>query len=171
MKKWAFFSIVLLLLGCGEKHLQERAQRLTPETTCAMDGMILMDFAGSKAQILWKDGHRTFYCEAREAFSVWLDPIQKPRISIFFLQDLGGVPWGAYVDRWHPAAQMYLVIDSKKAGAMGLSYVPFLNRKDAEAFQSTHGGQLIPLAKITEKTLEHSEALMRQHPKRYTPIE
>lgn len=155
--------MVFLIGGCKQKNKAVSApQKLTRSTTCARDGMILMDHAGPKAQIVWKNGTHTFYCEAREAFGSWFNPIEKERITELYVQDMGQVSWGAYEDRWIKSKDAYFVIDSEKQGAMGLSYVSFSDRDDAISFQKQFSGKVVVLDGITQDVYDDSTDLIRQ---------
>lgn len=160
---------LLLFINIAVAATQHNAIPLTREHVCALDGMILMDHAGPKAQIIWKDGKRTFYCDVREAFTVWLDPIQQKRINQFFIQNFDSLEWGAHTGNWINAKAAYFVIDSRKRGAMGLSYVPFSKKSEAETFQKKEGGKVVTFDEMTATVLEESQMLMRRHPEKYMP--
>ncbi len=135
--------VIALAFGCGQAADDREAaapQTLTGAEVCAIDGMVLRDYAGPKAQILWRDGRRTFYCEAREAFTEWLDRIRRNRISEFYVQDFGGRGWGNYPDRWIRAQDAIFVIESEKLGAMGSSFASFLDPAEADAFSAGSPG-------------------------------
>ena len=145
------------------------AETLGRQQVCAADGMILMDFDGPKGQILWKNGDRDFYCEAREALPEWLDAVRRHRIETFFVQDFGGVPWGRYPDRWIDAEDAIFVIGSERMGAMGSSFVSFGSEEGARAFQAEHGGSVVRLSEITREIYaasqrSHLDRLMREAP-------
>jgi thiamine biosynthesis lipoprotein len=143
---------VAAALGCGQKTDERDAaapQALTGAEVCAIDGMILRDYDGPKAQILWRDGRRTFYCEAREAFAEWSDRIRRKRILELYVQDFADRPWGNYSDHWIRAQDAVFVIESEKHGAMGSSFVSFLDPADADAFSAEHGGRQLRLLGIT----------------------
>jgi copper chaperone NosL len=148
-----------LSLSCDGTKTQQVAEpiELTQEATCDADGMMIMEFDGPKAQILWENGERSFFCEAREAFEFWTNPIQRNRIRAFYLQDFGGVGWGSYPDRWILAQDATFVIGSKKLGAMGISYVSFAKPSDARIFQLEHGGRSLLLEEITPEVFESSQ--------------
>lgn len=147
-------------LGCGQRAEEREAaapQILTGAEMCAADGMILRNYDGPKAQILWRDGQRTFYCEAREAFAIWLDRIQRKRIVEFYVQDFADRPWGNYSDHWIRAQDAIFVIESKQHGAMGSSFVSFLDPVDANVFSIEHGGRQLRLSKITSDVYAASQ--------------
>jgi len=143
---------VALVFGCGQGVDEQEAaapQVLTGAEVCALDGMILRDYDGPKAQILWRDGRRTFYCEAREAFAERLDRVRSKRIREFYVQDFADRPWASYAGHWVRAEDAVFVIESEKHGAMGSSYVSFLEPADAEKFSAKYGGQQFRLDEIT----------------------
>jgi thiamine biosynthesis lipoprotein len=143
---------IALAFGCGQAADDREAaapQTLTGAEVCAIDGMILRDYDGPKAQILWRDGRRTFYCEAREAFAEWLDRIRRKRIREFYVQDFGDRGWGNYPDRWIRAQDAVFVIESEKLGAMGSSFASFLDPAEADAFSAEYGGRSLRLTEIT----------------------
>src|ERR1035437_7434566 len=60
----------LLLLGaCSQTLQQVVAQEPTADTACALDGMLLKDYPGPKAQIQYVEGKPDFYCDLMELFS------------------------------------------------------------------------------------------------------
>ncbi len=164
---FVWFSCVSTLFATT--NVTSSAIDLTRKSACALDGMILMDYSGPKAQILWKDGKRTYYCDTTEGFSVWLDPIQQERIKAFYVQNYDNAPWDAYKGRWVDAKDPWYVINSKKLGAMGVSYIPFLQKKDAISFQKKYGGKLLQFKQITATVLANTEKLSREQPSMYGP--
>ncbi len=158
-----FILSTMMIVGCFEDNKNKvAAMELTREHECAHDGMILVDYIGPKAQLVWKDGKRTFYCEAREAFNEWLDPIQNKRIAGFFVQDFSDISWGSYTDKWISADQAIFVIDSKKEGAMGLSYVPFSQQENAIKFHKENGGEILKTAAINQEVLMASNSKLKK---------
>lgn len=160
--KVSLLVLFLLLAACDKKTEVVTPRNLERGDVCAVDGMILLDHAGPKAQIVWKDGKRSFFCEAREAFPNWLDPIRRKRISGFFVQDFSGQKWVAHKGNWIPAASAIFVIDSRKQGAMGVSYVSFSTQSAAQAFRRKNAGKIVRLSGITDKVFAASGKLQRQ---------
>jgi thiamine biosynthesis lipoprotein len=143
---------IAFAFACGEgAEDRETAapQTLSVAEVCAADGMILRDHAGPKAQILWRDGRRTFYCEAREAFAEQLNRIRSKRIVAFYVQDFADRAWASYPDHWIRAKDAVFVIGSEKRGAMGSSYVSFLDPAHADAFVAQYGGRQLRLDEFT----------------------
>lgn len=128
---------------------------------CACDGMILINYNGPKAQILWKDGSRSFYCEVKEAFYDYLDSIKSKRIKAFFVQDFSYLDWGSYIDKWILAKEVVYVIDSSKDGAMGITYVPFSKLDYANKFFLLYGGKMVKFDEIDLNILSISSALLK----------
>lgn len=129
--------------------------------SCASDSMIIVNYNGPKAQILWKDNSRSFYCEVKEAFYESLDKVKAKRIKAFFVQDFSDLKWGSYVDKWILASDAYYVIDSKQDGAMGITYVPFSRVECANDFLSLNGGKLLKFEDITLSVLSNSSNLLK----------
>ena len=134
---------------------------LTKNHICACDSMIIIDYKGPKAQILWNDNSRTYYCEVREAFYESTKKIKNKNIKAFFVQDFSGINWDSYIDKWILAENSYYVIDSKKNGAMGLTYVPFSNIEYAKSFIEKYDGKILKYNEITIETLNKSSLLLK----------
>jgi thiamine biosynthesis lipoprotein len=152
--------VLAFAVGCGPAVDEREAAtpvELTGAEVCAVDGMILRDYDGPKAQILWKDGRRTFYCEAREAFAEWTNRIEHKRIREFYVQDLADRPWGHYPGHWTRARDAVFVIESELLGAMGSSFVSFRDPAHAAAFSGKHGGRALRLEAITTEVFEASQ--------------
>ena len=150
----------VLALGCGQAADEREVaapKELTGAEVCAVDGMILRDYDGPKAQILWRDGRRTFYCEAREVFAEWSDRIRRKRILEFYVQDFADRPWDHYSGHWIRAQDAVFVIESEMRGAMGSSFVSFRDPAHAVAFSALHGGRVLRLDEITPDVYAASE--------------
>ena len=79
---------VLLLAGYG-KEVKPNSQEITANTLCALDGMLLLDYPGSKAQIHYDQGLPEFFCDTVEMFAIYLEPEQKKRVVAIYTQDMG----------------------------------------------------------------------------------
>jgi len=158
------FSLVVIIfftLFFQKENIDIKPINLNKNHMCASDAMIILNYNGPKAQILWKDGSRSFYCEAREAFYELLDKVQSKRILACYVQDFSNLKWGSYIDKWILANDAYYVVDSNKDGAMGLTYVPFSNLDSAKKFHDIHGGDLLKFNEINDKTLSKSAELLK----------
>jgi len=128
---------------------------------CASDAMIIINYNGPKAQILWKNGTRSFYCEVREAFYESVNELRRKQIKALFVQDFSGLDWGSYENRWILANDACYVIDSVKDGAMGVTYVPFSDRNFAIEFLKLYGGKLLKFEEINIDILADSNKLLK----------
>ncbi len=129
---------------------------------CACDSMILIDYNGPKAQIVWTDKNRSYYCEVREIFYEINDTIKNKRIKKIFVQDFSNIKWGSYIDKWIEAEKAYYVVDSKKDGAMGVTYVPFSNIESAKSFMTEYGGKLLKFNQIDKHVLSLSNDILKR---------
>ena len=90
------------LSACGEKS--ETAvvpMEIDPATTCDLDGMLLADFPGPKAQIHFKDEAKpTFYCDTVEMFNTLLKPEQVKPVRAVMVQDMGKADWEQPRGNW-----------------------------------------------------------------------
>lgn len=163
---YLFFFIVLFFLFVFYFFLTKKTDLISPvnlsrSEMCVIDSMIIVNYNGPKAQILWKNDTRSFYCEVREAFYDSLDKVKSKQIKAFYVQDFSDIDWGSYIDRWIVASEAYYVIDSNKDGAMGLTYVPFSKKGFAEKFLNFYGGKLVTFNEIDLNILFNSSSLLK----------
>lgn len=113
-------------------------------TTCALDGMLLMDYPGPKAQIHFA-GQSTpdFFCDTVEMFNVLLNPEQIREVKAVYVQDMGIADWITPKDAWIDARTAFYVSGSRKAGSMGTTFASFAKQSDAEAFVVSFGGEVL----------------------------
>ncbi len=165
MKVLIYFLLILLFLFFFVKPKFNSDQiapvNLTKIHVCASDSMIIINYKGPKAQILWRDGTRSFYCEVKEAFYDVLDHAKGRLVKGFFVQDFSLLDWDSYVDKWIVASDAFYVIDSNKNGAMGITYVPFSDIKIASDFLLVNGGCLVKFVDINLDVLSNSSNLLR----------
>ena len=167
-----FFVIMIIslcLASCSNNDKTYKALQLTNSETCGLCGMIILNYAGPHAQIAWKDGKHTFYCNILEAFPIILDTAQRQRMGEIFVQDFGGIKWASYSDKWIKAKNAYYVIDSHRLSVMGITYVPFKNKNQAIKFQKQFGGQVVSFNQITNNTISYSYSLMQKKQQEYGP--
>jgi copper chaperone NosL len=155
------FVIGVALLFFDFKSEESLPVNLNKTHSCASDGMIILNYNGPKAQILWKDGTRSFYCEVKEAFYDFLDISKNRMIKGFFVQDFSYLEWGSYFDKWILAKDAFYVIDSSKNGAMGITYVPFSKDDAAIKFFLENGGVIVKFSDIDFNVLSHSSSLLK----------
>lgn len=153
MKQKKLLLLALLLvtfaLGCTKKEEAIKAAEIDRATSCSLDGMILMDYPGPKAQIHYDKGEPDFFCDTMEMFSIYLRPEQKKRVRALFTQDMGKTPWEQPKGNWIDAKSAYYVLDSKKLGAMGPTLAAFSRIEDAQAFVKQFGGKVLRFDEVT----------------------
>lgn len=145
--------LLLLLSSCfSSKKMDVKPMKVTPEHQCAVDGMILSNFSGPKAQVHFKDRPNEtavdFYCETEEMFKVYLEPGMKARINELFVQDAGVIDWEKPVGGWINAIDAIYVVESKRMGAMGTTFVPFSEQKAANKFINDYGGKILSFGEL-----------------------
>lgn len=139
----------LLLAACSEPPKPAQALEIGEGTFCALDGMVLKDFAGPKAQIHYDRGEPDFFCDTREMFSILLRPEQKKRIVAIYTQDMGKADWNSPSGHWLDAKAAFYVVGSTRRGSMGPTLAAFALETDARKFAEQYGGQVLPFAKVS----------------------
>jgi len=139
----------LLLAACSEPAKPALPRELAADTACALDGMILVDFPGPKAQIHYDRGEPDFFCDTREMFSILLRPEQKKRIVAIYTQDMGKADWTRPEGQWIEAKTAFYVVGSPRRGSMGPTVPSFAREADARTFAKQYGGKVLPFAEVT----------------------
>ena len=82
-----------LLSGCSEQAAQQRSLapvEIDRSTSCELDGMLLADYPGPKAQIHFAGQDKpSFFCDTVELFSTLLAGEQVRAVQAVYVQDLG----------------------------------------------------------------------------------
>lgn len=141
--------VMSLVAACTREHAPPAAQELTSGTACALDGMLLNDYPGPKAQIHYNDGTTEFFCDTVEMFSILLRPESRRRVLAVYTQDMGQADWRQPRDHWIDAHTAYYVQGSKLKGSMGPTFAAFARREDAEAFAGKYGGKVLRFDQVT----------------------
>lgn len=138
-------GLALLVLVAACSKTVQNAGPLEPgsDTSCALDGMILKDYPGPKAQIHYAEGAPEFFCDLMELFATVLAPEQKRKVAGVYVQDMGKTAWEHPEGNWIDAKTAIYVVGSKKLGSMGPTFGSFSNMQDAEAFMSKEGGKIV----------------------------
>lgn len=140
------------LTACGKS---ETATALTPVeisqgTSCTLDGMLLADYPGPKAQIHYAgQAEPEFFCDTVEMFHVYLKPEQVRAVRGLFVQDMGKADWDQPKDHWIDAKSAYYVHGSKRHGSMGPTIASFAQETDATKFAAEYGGKVYRFADVT----------------------
>lgn len=132
------------LMACQQADAPVTPDDIGESTSCALDGMLLADYPGPKAQIHFANQNEPeFFCDTIEMFSVLLNPEQVRKVSGVFVQDMGATDWTSPKGAWIDARKAFYVMGSKKHGAMGPTYASFADKGAAEKFAAEHGGHLM----------------------------
>lgn len=142
-------AVFATLAACDKAAQQVSALEPGGDTACALDGMVLKDYPGPKAQIHYKEGTPEFFCDLMELFATVLAPEQKRPVAGLFVQDMGKTAWERPEGNWIDAKTAIYVAGSKKPGSMGATFGSFSNMQDAEAFMQKEGGKIVRFEQIT----------------------
>ncbi len=135
-------AIALAACGPGSQAPVAPAE-VTRDTVCSLDGMLLADYPGPKAQIHYDQGPPDFFCDTVEMFSIYLHPEQKRRVRALFVQDMAKTEWNNPSGHWIDAKTALYVIGSDMRGSMGPTLASFSREEDAKAFAAKHGGRVL----------------------------
>ncbi|MEO8599298.1 MAG: nitrous oxide reductase accessory protein NosL [bacterium] len=149
-------ALSILLPACNKETTKVAALEPTSETACELDGMILKDYPGPKAQIHFTEGKPEFFCDLIEMFSMVLAPEQMRPVAAVFVQDMGKTPWEHPDGNWIDAKSAIYVVGSKKLGSMGPTFGSFSSMQDAEVFVKKEGGKIVRFEQITPDMLNKS---------------
>lgn len=146
--------LLLMVTACSEPEPVPVARELTREAACALDGMLLMDYPGPKAQIHYDQGPPDFFCDTVEMFAIHLRPEQQKRVRALYTQDMGKADWDAPRGHWIDAQSAFYVVGSRRTGSMGPTIGSFAHEADARAFATEHGGRVLRFGEITPEMVE-----------------
>lgn len=153
MKQLTALMVSMLLLislsGCGDSGQVATPREITQETACALDGMLLIDYPGPKAQIHYDQGAPDFFCDTVEMFANYTRPEQQRRITGIFTQDMGKADWSKPLGHWIDAKKAFYVAHSRRTGSMGPTLGAFANEQDAQTFIKEHGGEVLRFDQVT----------------------
>ena len=147
-------AVALLLAACNPAPLSVAAQEPGLDTVCALDGMVLKDFPGSKAQVHYTEGKPDYYCDLMELFAVLLSPEHKRKVAAVYVQDIGKTDWAAPSGHWILAKDALFVVGSKKQGSMGPTFGAFSSAPEAASFVQREGGKVVPFDQVTAAMLD-----------------
>lgn len=148
----------LFLSACGQQAATATGpQEIQAGTSCDLDGMLLADYPGPKAQIHYQDRPEPqFLCDTVEMFSLLLKPEQLRPVRAVYVQDMGKADWERPLGHWVDANQAFFVRGSKRRGSMGPTLASFAQRADAEAFVKLWGGEVHAFAQVTVEMVDLS---------------
>lgn len=142
-------ALLVLIAACSKSVQQTGALEPGNDTSCSLDGMILKDYPGPKAQIHYAEGEPDFFCDLMELFATLHAPEQKRVIAGMYVQDMGKTAWEQPEKNWIDAKTAIYVVGSKKLGSMGPTFGSFSTMQDAEAFIAKEGGKILRFEAVT----------------------
>lgn len=165
-RQHAWLVAALLIAACSQQSAQNTAPtEISRQTACSLDGMILADYPGPKAQIHYAGQNQPdFFCDLMEMFNAYLKPEQARKNLAIYVQDMGKASWDEPKGNWIDAKSAFYVVGSKKMGSMGPTFGSFAAEEDARKFASLNGGKVYKFAEITpEMAALDGAALHDQH--------
>ncbi|WP_426105143.1 nitrous oxide reductase accessory protein NosL [Massilia sp. TSP1-1-2] len=147
-----------VLAACSEATLAPVAQEPSAGAACALDGMVLQDFPGPKAQVHYTEGKPDYYCDLTELFAVLLAPEHKRKVAAVFVQDAGKTDWAKPSGHWIVAKDALFVVGSRKQGSMGATFGAFASAQEAAAFVQREGGTIVQFDHMKAAMLDKSGA-------------
>lgn len=143
-------ALLALLAGCEQATQKVAAAvELSHDTYCSLDGMLLADYPGPKAQIHYAQSEPEFFCDTVEMFSIYLQPEQQKRVTAVFVNDMGKSEWERPAGQWIDARQAFYVVGSRRRGSMGPTFASFAEESAARAFAEKEGGKVLRFNEVT----------------------
>lgn len=138
------------LLACDKTGPLQEPAEITGATSCSLDGMILADYPGPKAQIHYAGQNQPdFFCDTTEMFNIYLNPEQVRNVKALYVQDMGVAKWEQPEGAWIDAKAAFYVVGSKMQGSMGPTFASFAQEAAATRFAEQYGGKVHRFADIT----------------------
>jgi len=158
------FAAAGALGGCSKSDpVAVKPIEITRSTISSIDGMILMDYPGPKAQIQYDQGSPDFFCDTVEMFSIYLRPEQQKRVRAMFVQDMAKEEWNNPTSHWIDAKTAFYVAGSKRLGAMGPTLGSFSSETDASTFAAREGGKVYRFDQITPDMVVLDGGVLKDH--------
>lgn len=141
-----------VLTACGQSATSTEVVPLeiSQGTSCSLDGMLLGDYPGPKAQIHYAgQPEPDYFCDTVEMFHTVLNPEQVRAVRGVFVQDMGKADWDTPRGHWIDAKNAFYVYGSKRDGSMGPTIGSFAVEADAKKFAAEYGGKVYRFADIS----------------------
>ena len=138
-------------MGCarGDGETAVAPRDSTSRTTCSLDGMLLNDYPGPKAQIHYAGADDPdYFCDLVELFRTYLKPEQVRAVRAVYVQDMGKADWEQPRGHWTDARTAHFVVGSRRHGSMGPTIASFALESDARRFAAEHGGRVLPFGSV-----------------------
>lgn len=156
----AALSTAGLLSGCGDKAAEQTSLapvEIDRSTSCELDGMLLADYPGPKAQVRFAGQDKpSFFCDTVELFATLLAGEQVRAAQAVYVQDMGQADWNAPKGHWIDAKTAVYVVGGKRHGSMGPTIGSFAQEADAKKFAGEYGGKVLRFAEITPAMVDLS---------------
>ncbi len=145
---------ILIVSGCIKSNVEKPLPvELTRDHSCAVCGMIPVDFQGAKAQIHYKNGKIDTFCCTLHMFSFYLQPDRPPNIAAIYVNDMEKAEREKPEGHWIDAMKAYYVVGGDVMGPHGEALVPFSGVKGAEDYMKEYGGRIIRFEGVTTDML------------------
>ena len=130
-------------------------------TSCELDGMLLSDYPGPKAQVHYAgQAQPSFFCDTVELFNTLLAGEQVRAAKAIYVQDMGQADWQEPRGHWIDAKTAVFVLGSKRHGSMGPTIASFAQEADATKFAAEYGGKVLRFDAITKDMVDLSGAAL-----------
>ena len=146
------------LAACSDRAGDARALgpvEIDAATACELDGMLLADYPGPKAQIHYAGAAApVFLCDTVELFNMMLRPEQVRKVRAVYVQEMGKADWEQPRGHWMDAKSGFYVLGSKRHGSMGPTIASFAQELDAKKFAEQWGGKLLRYAEVKPEMVD-----------------
>lgn len=151
-------AAALLLAACAGDSADTAGivpVEITRSTASTIDGMLLADHPGPKAQIHYAgQTEPDFFCNTRDMMFVYLAPEALRKVNAIFVQDMGRADWDEPLGHWINAREAWFVAGSNRRGSMGPTLASFADKADAENFTLHYGGEVLHFDQVDLNTVE-----------------
>ena len=157
---WGALAAATGLAACGERTGSGAALaplEIDAATSCELDGMLLADYPGPKAQIFYAGQAKpVYFCDTVELFNTLLRPEQVRKVVAVYVQDMGQADWEQPRGHWIDAKTALYVLGSKRHGSMGPTLASFAQALAAEKFIAQYGGKLLRYTEVKPEMVDLS---------------
>ena len=145
----ALLSVGLSACDKASESIALAPVEIDRSTSCELDGMLLADYPGPKAQVFYAGQDKpSFFCDTVELFSTLLTGEQVRIAKAIYVQDMGQTVWEQPSGHWIDAKTAVYVLGSKRHGSMGPTIASFAQEADATKFAADYGGKVLRFADI-----------------------
>ncbi|MDE2402510.1 MAG: nitrous oxide reductase accessory protein NosL [Burkholderiales bacterium] len=157
----AVLGIGLVACGPSQRDAAVVPVEIDRTTSCELDGMLLADYPGPKAQIHYVGQDKpSFFCDTIELFHTLLAGEQVKAVKAVYVQDMGHTDWEHPSGHWIDAKTATYVLGSKRTGSMGPTIASFAQEADAKKFATEYGGKVLHFADIKPDMVDLSGGAM-----------